>query len=247
MDVLRQHEIAESSHRILNPFDDERLLLLGEVCRLVPGQRLLDLACGKGELLGRWAQKFGITGLGVDISTVFLAAARERAGELGVLDRVEFVAGDASTYVAEPGTYDVVSCLGATWIGDGPAGTVELMRPALRPGGLLLVGEPYWIAGPPPGSIDLGAHTREEYGTLDETMDRLTSTGTELVEMVLADADCWDRYTAAQWWNVRSWLDDHPDDPDAAAMRTQLDVRRRDYLSWRRRSLGWGVFVLRST
>ena len=77
-------------------------------------------------------------------------------------------------------------------------------------------------------------------------MDRFASAGAELVEMVLADGDCWDRYAAAQWWNVQEWLQEHPDDPDAPAMRVHLDDRRRDHLAWRRRSLGWGVFVLRT-
>ena len=76
MDVIEQHEIAEADHRILNPFTDEKLTLLGEVCRLRRGQRQLDLACGKGEMLARWAQRFGISGVGVDISGVFLDAAR---------------------------------------------------------------------------------------------------------------------------------------------------------------------------
>lgn len=40
---LRYHEIAETNHRILNPFTDEKLMTLGAVCRLQPGQRLLDL------------------------------------------------------------------------------------------------------------------------------------------------------------------------------------------------------------
>lgn len=78
--TLRFHEIAEANHRILNPFTDEKLMLLGEVCRLEAGQRQLDLACGKGEMLCRWAQRFGIEGVGVDLSEVFLAAAQARAG-----------------------------------------------------------------------------------------------------------------------------------------------------------------------
>ena len=49
--VLAQHEIAEAGHRILNPIDIDKLMLLGEVCRLGPGQRQLDLACGKGVFL----------------------------------------------------------------------------------------------------------------------------------------------------------------------------------------------------
>src|SRR5512141_2039778 len=149
MDVLRQHEISEANHRILNPFDDAKLMLLGEVCRLRAGQRQLDLACGKGEMLCRWAARFGIEGLGIDISEVFLAAARERAEELGVADRVRFVAGDAGKAEVDAASYDIVSCIGATWIGGGLAGTIALMRPALRPGGLLLVGEPFLIEPPP--------------------------------------------------------------------------------------------------
>ena len=31
------------------------------------------------------------------------------------------------------------------------------------------------------------------------TLDRIESTGFELVEMVLADGDSWDRYSAAKW------------------------------------------------
>ena len=53
---LRHHEIAEAGHRILNPFTEDKLRLLGEVTRVGPGTRILDLACGKGELLCRWAE-----------------------------------------------------------------------------------------------------------------------------------------------------------------------------------------------
>src|SRR5687767_15165197 len=126
MDSLRQHEIAEADHRILNPITGDKLMLLGEVCRLREGQRQLDLACGKGEMLCRWAARFGTGGLGVDISEVFLAAARARAEELGVTGRVRFERGDAARAVPDTADFDVVSCIGATWIGDGVEGTIEL-------------------------------------------------------------------------------------------------------------------------
>ena len=99
---LRHHEIAEAGHRILNPFTEARLRLLGEVAGVGPGTRVLDLACGKGEMLSRWAEWFGSGGVGVDLSQVFLAAARERARELGVADRVSFVQGDAGSYGRRP-------------------------------------------------------------------------------------------------------------------------------------------------
>jgi SAM-dependent methyltransferase len=242
MDILRQHEIAEAGHRILNPFTEDKLMLLGDVCRLGPGQRHLDLACGKGEMLVRWSDMYGTVGEGVDISETFLAAAHDRARELGVSDRVTFRHGDAAKDVPADASFDVVSCIGATWIGGGITGTIELMRPALRPGGLLLIGEPFWSAAPPDGIPAQLA----EFTSLAGTLDRLETAGLNLVEMVLADRDSWDRYVAAQWWTVDEWLRANPAHPDAAAMRRYLTDSRRAHLTYQRELLGWGVFVCRT-
>jgi SAM-dependent methyltransferase len=239
--VLRYHEIAEANHRILNPFTAEKLQLLGEVCRLRPGDRILDLCCGKGELLCTWSRDHRIEGVGVDISEVFLAAARARASELGLGDRVRFVHADASVYRDEQ-RYDIGCCIGATWIGNGPGGTIELLRPQVRDGGLILIGEPYWIEGPTPEAEEaLG----EGFTTLIGLLDCFTAHGTELVEMVLADGDSWDRYVAAQWWTAAEWLREHPDHPDHTAMREFLEEGRRSHLQYGRKMFGWGVFVLR--
>jgi len=75
---LRFHEISEGNHHILNPYTHAELMQLGEICRLDPTMRQLDLASGKGEMLCQWAQKWGIRGVGVDISKTFLKAARQR-------------------------------------------------------------------------------------------------------------------------------------------------------------------------
>lgn len=240
---LRHHEIAEADHRILNPFTDDKLMLLGEVSRIGPDTRILDLACGKGEMLCRWAARHGSHGHGVDLSEFFLTAARARADELRVADRVTFEHADAATHHAEPGHYQVVSCLGATWIGDGLTGTIELMRRAVTPGGLLLVGEPYWTEEPPD---EARTRLQGDYATLAGTLDRFEAAGVELVEMVLADPESWDRYEAKHWWTIERWLRTNPDDPDAPVMRDILRTHRRIHLAHGRRYAGWGVFVLRT-
>lgn len=242
---LELHEISESGHRILNPFTDDKLMTLAAAAHMEAGTRILDLACGKGEMLCRWAETFGVTGHGVDVSDVFLAAARDRAEELEVADRVSFEQGDAGAYVSEPSSYDVVSCLGATWIGGGLVGTLDLMRPAVRAEGLLLVGEPYWTEPPPPAAYEAMSVAPEEYTSLAGTADRFAAAGLELIEMVLADGDSWDRYAAAQWWTLDEWLRAHPDDPRSADVRTFLGHWRTVHLEFQRRYFGWGVFVLR--
>jgi SAM-dependent methyltransferase len=239
------HEIAESGHRILNPFTDEKLMELATVSRVSASTRVLDLACGKGEMLARWAQELGCSGLGVDISETFVTAARARADALGVAKQVVIELGNAREYVTEPEAFDVGACIGATWLGDGVPGTVELLRPAIAPGGLLLIGEPYWREPPPAETRRALAGDEEAFDDLAGLLERFESAGTELVEMVLADGHSWDRYVAAQWWTLREWLDAHPDDALREDVERYLDHSRRRHLTYRRRYLGWGVFVLR--
>ena len=243
--VLRHHEIAEASHRILNPLVEGQLRLLGEVAGIGPGTRILDLACGKAEMLCRWAEWFGASGVGVDLSHVFTAAARERADELGVASRVSIHQGDAADFQPVHGAYDIASCLGATWIGNGIVGTIELLKPAVRPGGLVLVGEPFLLEPAPPEAFAAWGFDEGEYLDLAGTLDRLESAGVELLEMVMADHHSWDRYEASQWVTVAEWLAANPDDPEHDAMARFLDENRRTYLTWGRRYLGWGVFVTR--
>jgi len=100
VDIPRSFTIRESSHRIHNPFTSDKLTTLGQALSPPSGTRMLDLACGTGEMLCTWARDHQVTGTGVDISTVFIAGARARAAELGVDGQVSFVHGPHNT----PGT-----------------------------------------------------------------------------------------------------------------------------------------------
>ena len=220
-------------------------MLLGEICRLNAEIKQLDLCCGKAEMLCRWAEKWGIRGTGVDISSVFIDAARKRVLELGVDDQLTFIEGDAARYPLQADAYNVVSCIGATWIGDGLVGTINLMQPALQENGLLLVGEPYWIKPPTETVLELIGFEENDYTSLVGTLDRIESTGMELLEMVLASQDSWDRYAAAQWLAIDDWLRANPDDPDVEELRAWNARYKRLYLEYQRDYLGWVVFVTR--
>lgn len=246
MELPRIFAIRERDHRIHNPFSDEKLAILGRALRLRPGTSFLDLACGSGEMLCTWSRGHGITGTGVDIATPFLEMARRRAAELGVAGTVTFVHGDAAGYVADP-PVDVAACIGATWIGNGVAGTLALLERSVRPGGLLLVGEPYWRMEPPDEETVRGcsATTKDDFRDLPGLVAHFGELGFDLVEMVLADEDSWDRYVAAQWFTVRDWLDTNPDDELAPQLRAELDEAPLRHVRYTRPYLGWGVFALR--
>lgn len=245
MAIPRRFTIAEASHRILDPFTPAKLADLAAAIGVRPGQTMLDLACGKGETLCLWARDHGITGLGVDLNPPFVAAARARAVHLGVADQVRFLEADAAGFVADA-PVDIASCCGATWIGGGPVGTAALLARSLKPGGLVLLGDVYWREVPPgPEAVrGCGVERVEDFPTLPGLVDDLLAAGWDLVEMVHADEHSWDRYVAAQWLNLRRFIDAHPDDEIVPQLRTKLAEAPGRYVRYQRRYLGWGVFVL---
>ncbi|MGV0768863.1 methyltransferase domain-containing protein [Mycobacterium syngnathidarum] len=245
IDLPRMFTIRESSHRIHNPLTPGKYAALGQALRLAPGTRVLDLASGSGEMLCTWARDLGFTGTGVDLSTVFTAQARARATELGVADKVEFIHGDAAGHVADE-PVDLAGCVGATWIGDGVAGTAELLSRSLRPGGLMLIGEPYWRRTPPDQATAQACQATDlsDFLPLPALIEQFGDLGYDVVEMMLADQDSWDRYVAAQWLNMRRWLDQNPDDELAPDVRAELTTEPARYSRFTREYLGWGVFAL---
>jgi SAM-dependent methyltransferase len=206
---------------------------------------VLDLGSGSGEMLCTWARDYGITGTGVDLCQLFTEQAKLRAEELGVADKVMFIHGDAAGYVSGE-KVGVAACIGATWIGGGPIGTAELLAQSLRSGGIILIGEPYWRQLPPSDDVakQCEAGSIGDFLMLPELLALFGRHNYDVVEMVLADQDSWDRYESAQWLTMRRWLEANPNDDFACEVRAKLTSAPENYARYTREYLGWGVFAL---
>jgi len=244
VDIPRIFNITESAHRIHNALTPEKLATLGAALRLEAGARVLDLGSGSGEMLCTWARDHGIVGTGIDLSQLFTEQAKRRAEELGVAGQVKFIHGDAAGYVSDK-KVDVAACVGASWIAGGVTGTIALLAQSLGPAGIILIGEPFWRQLPTE-AIAKGclANDISDFLMLPALLASFRTLGYDVVEMVLADQDSWDRYEAAKWLTMRRWLEANPDDALAKEVRAQLTSEPARYAAYTREYLGWGVFAL---
>lgn len=81
--------------------------------------------------------------------------------------------------------------MGATWIVGGAAGTIALLSKSLKPGGMLLIDEPYWRQVPATEEITqaCGASSLADFLTLADLVSSYDALGYDFVEMVLADQE----------------------------------------------------------
>jgi SAM-dependent methyltransferase len=118
---------------------------LVEALGIVPGERVLDVACGSGNAAIAAARRSWGDVVGVDFVPALLERARERAAAER-LD-VEFVEGDAAELPFGDGEFDVVtSVFGAMFAPDQEQAASELLR-VCRPGGR--IGMANWVPDGP--------------------------------------------------------------------------------------------------
>jgi SAM-dependent methyltransferase len=132
-------EMEESAH-------GEAATRMLDAAQLLPGERVLELACGPAGVGLRAAAAVGPDGsvLLTDFSQGMVQAARDRASELGVTN-VDFAVADAQDLALPDESFDAVLCrFGYMLMGDPFAAMSETAR-VLRRGGrvaLAVWGEP---------------------------------------------------------------------------------------------------------
>ena len=238
--IPRYFVVAESTHELQNPISEEKLVLLGRRLGLTPESRVLDIASGRGGPALVLAREFGCSIHGIEISPDFHAVAVERIADAGLADRVTFARANAAEAAHAPESYDVALCLGASFVYGSLADTVEALEPAVRVGGHVVVGEPYWRRLPLPDDYE---DRSDPWTTLDGTVTIFETSGMPVVSVIAASEDDWDRYETPHWQAVERWLVEHPDDPDAVEIRARHERAKRVYLRHGRDVLGWAVFV----
>ena len=144
---------------------------LGEAIGLGPGDRVLDVACGRGVSAVHLAERFGCHVTGLDYGAENIEAAQALGDEKGVAHLTAFRTGDAEGLPFDAGSFDVVvsECSFCTFL-DKATAAAEMVR-VLSPGGRLGLTD-MTVNGPLPDDIQsllawvacvAGAGPPEEY------------------------------------------------------------------------------------
>lgn len=248
MDRQRFSYIAHRNHQFCSPCSAETFDALLAPLDLQPGDKVIDLGCGTGGMAILLARRFAAQVLGVDLSPRMIDAASRRADAEPGEGTISFQTGDAAEFIADHGPCRMIVASGAGGLVPGAATMAETLRGLaahLVPGGWLLHGEGYWKKPPSRSYLEALGAAEDELTSHAGNVAAGESAGLVPILAMTASEREWDVYEWTYSTAVESHLAEHPDDPDADAMRTRIRNWRRTYLTEGRETLGFGLYLYR--
>ncbi len=248
MDMWKFYDITHREHVVCNPTSEEKLAHLVGLLRLPTDAQVVDIACGKGEFLIRMAESYGARGAGIDISSFYIAEAERRLKTRASSAGLTFAQMDGADFRPDAqNSLDLASCIGASWVFGGHAETLDALINMVKPGGWVIVGEPYWLQEPSKDYLEASGVAREDLGSHFSNAEAGERRGLDLVHTIVSNQDDWDRYEGLQWYATAEYARDHPDDPDLAELVERVGKARTAYLRWGRDTIGWAIYMFRAS
>jgi SAM-dependent methyltransferase len=244
MDTWKFYDVTHRYHEVCNPTSGVKLDELVGLLRLNPGSAVLDIACGKGELLTRLAERYEISGIGVDISPYCVTDAEHKLRERVPGAQIQIVNMDGADYSPDQ-LFDLAMCIGASWVYKGHRGTLSALKTMTKPDALILVGEPFWLKEPDDAYLIGENLSRDMFGTHYENVLIGEDEGLFPLYTMVSNQDDWDRYETLQWYAAEKYASDNPDDPDVSELLTRVARGRTNYLRWGRDTVGWAMYLFR--
>lgn len=243
MDYWKYFTVGHEHHLFCNPLSEAKVDELVELLDLSDDAQVLDIACGKGEILRRIVARWHCRGVGVDLSSDWVAQARRKMVDANLAEAVKIVQGDGAKYGGTRESVDATLCIGASWIWGGHRGTLEALSRWTRSTGMIVVGEPFWTTNPSKEYLKAAELSPSSFATHRENVNTGTELGLRFLHALVSNQDEWDRYEGYQWYAAEKYARDNPDDPDVPELLQKMRNHRDIYLRWGRDQLGWAIYL----
>ena len=215
----------------MNPIPASKLDEVLALLDLPARGRVVDLGCGKGDLLRRVAARYDVDAVGIDRDPKLLAEAPPG---------INVIVADIETWNRGRGAFDLVASVGS------PAQLASLAS-LVRPGGLVLYGDGYWRREPSQEYLEALGATRDDLEEYAGTIRRATELGLTPVYAVTASVDDFDRYEWSWSLNGERFAAEHPEEPGVGEFLDWIRGGRRRYVELGGRdTLGFGLFLFRA-
>jgi len=246
MNIWKYYAITHHKHDICNPMYGYKLDKLLKLLDLKPGSRVLDIGCGKGEVLIRLAEMYGISGIGIDASPYFIKDCRQKKEARVPSADIEFLEMEGASYSNEANElFGLTACIGASFAYGGLENTITALKKMTRPKGLILIGEPYWLQEPDPQYLKQSGLGKEDISTHLGNIESAQKQGLACIYTMVSNKDDWDHYETLQWWSTIDYMESNPDDKDNAELTEKLSKTKYEYLSYGRDTVNWAIYVFK--
>lgn len=244
MDNDRRSLIAHAALDVMNPIPLAAVDRLLELVGLAEGDAVVDIGAGKGGI-ALLALARGAKVTLVERSTVFAPLAQQAITRAKFSATATVVVEDARAFVerATPGQFQLAMCVGASHALGGRDAALAALHTLVAPGGRVIFGEGYWRKKPTPAYLQVLGSTGTEFGTIDENIAAAHKVGLVPVREELAGPAEFSAYELGWCKGLEKFATEHPDDPDAAEMRTTATNRRTAYQKWGRDELGYALHL----
>jgi SAM-dependent methyltransferase len=243
MEQKRFSAVAHATHQFCNPVSEAQITSLLDRLDLAPDHRVIDIGCGKAEMLVRLVDRFACTGTGIDINEEFLREAAQRVQRSRYPKRIEVHQRTGKEVVEAALQYDLSICMGASHAFGVYRDAVNALATITRPNGLILVGEGYWRRSPDQAYLDFLGTNEEELLTHSGNIEAGCQAGRQCLYSSMSDQDAWDTYEENYRLNVERYIDSHPSDPDKAAMLERISSWNLHYHQYGRDTLGFALYL----
>jgi len=229
------------------PVSDHKVDRLIRLLDLAEGSRVFDAGCGEGEFLVRVMEMTGAAGLGVDIDTGSITAARSKAATRLPPGAWEFREWDLQKETLEEGAFDVAICLGSTHaFGSGEAAypnAIARLQRTVRPGGQILIGEGYWRQTPTPEYLELIGEPVGVYRDHAANVSFAEAQGLVPLYAAVSNEDEWDHFEWTHRMRIERESMLRAEDDELAANLRRSRAWRDGYLRWGRSTMGFGFYL----